>query len=373
MTTRKSLLAVFFIFFIGLTKAWALEAPTINGFLTAAASYENNDQNAFYYNGIATEKVRLDTFANRVGLQIASKINNQMKFTTQLLARGGPFNYQVHMDWAYVNYQSNENLDIRIGKYKIPQFIVSDYFEVGYAYPWVRPPLDVYSTNPLISISGLDFLYKYKTRDRTTFLLNAYYGDGTQTTFMPARTFDLMQAQGIQSPVAKGQPISFQTNQTVGVNISAKTDIWSFRIGYFQTKVDSAAFNMKDVWGSFGGVGFTMDWHDVVSYAEYIARDTAPEMAGAFPDQNAWYVTLGYRINKFLPIVTLSRMGEGKDKSDFVIEQHSVALGFRYDFATNADFKFEAQRIKPDDGNHGLFSVPVDRAMVYTATFDIIF
>ena len=76
MTTRKSLLAVFFIFFIGLTKAWALEAPTINGFLTAAASYENNDQNAFYYNGIATEKVRLDTFANRVGLQIASKINN---------------------------------------------------------------------------------------------------------------------------------------------------------------------------------------------------------------------------------------------------------------------------------------------------------
>lgn len=347
----------------------------ISGFLTTIFTKGQNDQDTGYGNGLAEKDIELDTRDNHLGVQFASTINPKMDVTAQMIARGGggTGNYNLEADWAYVDYQALESVRFRIGKYKIPQFIASDYLDVGYAYPWVRPPQDVYSTNPLISLNGIDMLYKVGVGSGKLFF-DLFYGDGTHKTFVPPRTVDLSQASPTPLPLSmKGQEVSFDTTDTVGGAIKYAAPHYTVRAGYFKTKVTQEDFQMTDVPGAFGGVGFTLDYNNMIAYAEFIRRNTDPEMAKAFPDQDAWYVTLGYRMGKFLPTYTVSQIGKGVDDSDLAIEETSQALGVRYDLLPSADVKAEVLYVNPKDNNHGLFDVPVDDGIIYTLAFDVIF
>jgi len=343
----------------------------ISGFLSTIFSKGVNDIDTRYANGLAEKDVEMDTRDSHLGVQFSGAINPEMNVTAQFISRGGETeNYNLQTDWAYVDYQAWQNVGLRVGKYKIPQFIASDYLDVGYAYPWVRPPQDVYGTNPLISLNGLDLISKSQF-GASKLYFDLYYGDGTHKTFVPPRTVDL--SGGAIPPEMKGQSIVFDTHNTVGFGMKYVAPHYTLRAGYFETKVDAPDFNMEDVPGAFGGIGFTMDVSDVVAYAEFIRRNTDPEMEQAFPDQDAWYITLGYRMGKLLPSVTFSQIQQGVDKSPLAVEETSTAVDFRYDLAESADFKFEVLYVNPKDGNHGLFDDPVSKGKVYTAAFDVIF
>ncbi|MBI3776497.1 MAG: hypothetical protein HY273_13305 [Gammaproteobacteria bacterium] len=361
----------------------ALGNIKIDGFLSYVATRGYNDANASYDNGVATKDLGVDTLGNRLGLQFSAQIDPNTDVTAQFVARGGQPNYNVVTDFAYINYKPDSNWKIYLGKYKISQFLVSDYSNVGYAYPWVRPPRDVYSTNPLVSLSGIDVFYK-KPLGNTNFVAQAFYGSGTHQTFVPAPVLDAMGPVG-QS--WKGVLVPFKTNSTQGFNVGLASDVYTLRIGYFSTRVDvnvdlnrlgptynpKLKMSMHDVWGSFGGLGFTMDLNNFVTYFEFISRDTAPEMRFAFPDQFAGYLTFGYRTGKFLPYVTYSQLDTGVDKSELALKEQSIALGLRYEVSNASAIKFEVMQVVPEKGNHGLFSDPVQDGVVATATYDVIF
>ena len=343
----------------------------VSGFLTTMVTQGSNDKDATYDYGVATKDLEWDTRDNHVGLQFASSIDPKIDVTAQFIARGGFENYAMETDWAYIDYKALDNTKLRIGKYKVPQFIASDYQDVGYAYPWVRPPQDVYGTNPLISLNGIDLSYKANIYSSKLFL-DLFYGDGTHKTFVPPRTADLNPDVPAEY---KGASVSFDTKKTRGIAIKYSAQTFTLRAGYFKTEVDANLGTkvLKDVPGAFGGVGFTMDVNNIIAYSEFIRRNTDPEMADAFPDQDAWYITLGYRFGKFLPTLTFSQIKPGVDKSILAIEEKSGALDFRYDIGKSADIKFEALYVKPKEGNHGLFYEPVKSGKVYSASFDVIF
>ena len=138
--------------------------------------------------------------------------------------------------------------------------------------------------------------------------------------------------------------------------------------------------------GTFAGLGLIVDWRNIVLYSEYIQRDTDNTQAlnFAFPDQAAWYVTLGYRYRTVLPYVTFADLDEGADATPTALRQSSVALGLRWDIDDAAAIKFEAKQIDPGETAFpplaptpvklGLWDGPqVDKGNVYTITFDTIF
>lgn len=363
--------------------AVALGNIKIDGFLSYVMTRGFNAANTTYDNGVATKDLGVDTLGNRLGLQFAAQIDSDTDVTAQIVARGGQPNYQVNTDWAYINYKPGANWKIYFGKYKISQFLVSDYSNVGYAYPWVRPPRDVYSTNPLISLSGVDVFYK-KPLGATNFVAQAFYGNGTHQTFVPVPLLDSM---GDIGRSWKGVIVPFSTHGAQGFNIGLASDVYTLRAGYFSTHVDMKAdlnrpgspynhafkMNLEDVWGSFGGVGFTMDLNNFVTYFEFISRDTAPELALAFPDQYAGYVTFGYRLGKFLPYVTYSKLDAGADKSPLALKEQSAALGLRCETSNASAIKFEVMQVVPEQGNYGLFFDQVEDGIVASATYDVIF
>jgi hypothetical protein len=338
-----------------------------SGFLSTVFAQTENDADAAYANGLATDELALSNYENRLGLQVKATVNPTMNVTAQLLARGGNNNYDVIADWAYADLEIFNNLNVHLGKYKIPLFLVSDYAEVGYAYPWVRPPQDVYYINPLISQSGINILYNIPF-NKLNLMLQVYYGSGTHDVFVPARSIDLSQL-----PMSKSQTIAFDTNNSTGAALSLTSQVFTLRAGYFETEVDIDAVGIKGAEGNFSGVGFTLDWHDFIVYSEYVARDTETNKIAAFPDQNAWYATLGYRIGAFLPHVTYSEIDQGNDENVLSLQQSSAAAGLRYEINSYSDLKLEALYAEPEEGNHGLFDEPVEDAMVYSIAVDVIF
>ncbi len=346
----------------------ALGNIKIDGFMSYVVTRGFNDANTPYDNGVATKEPGTDTRENRLGLQFSAQVDADTDITAQLIARGGQFDYNVTTDWAYINYKPSANWKIHVGKYKVAEFLVSDYADVGYAYPWVRPPQDVYSTNPLISLAGVDVLYK-KPLGEMNLLAQVYFGSGTHQTFIPARTIDLSNGRFVND---KGSLINFSTDDNLGFNIGVASSVYTLRLGYFSTRVEVPKL-VEDAWGSFGGLGFSMDLNDFVTYAELISRDTAAKLETAFPDQFAGYITFGYRSEKYLPYVTYSRIDAGVDKSEFALKEYSTALGVRYEVSNASTIKFEAMRVVPKKGNHGLFYEPVADGVVLSASYDVIF
>jgi hypothetical protein len=362
--------------------AVSLAEVEVSGYLTFATTYASTDNTGdiSYYNALAnTDHWNFDSRSNHVGVQIYSALTDKVSVTLALTAQGGQSGYEVTPEWAYGTYQFNQDWGLRMGRFKGPFYMVSDYRDVGYAYPWVRPPEEVYSTNPIKSLNGLDLVFQ-KTVSDVSYLLEIYGGSGNNETLVNTNL-----APGFCPPATcpyapTDVPFGFETYNSAGINASVGTESITFRAGYYNTKVNAGSLIVGEG-GTFAGVGLIVDWRNIVFYSEYIARDTdnTPNMSIAFPDQNAWYATLGYRFSSFLPYVTVAEIDEGADQSMFALRQSSTALGLRWDIDDAADIKFEVKQIDPEatpglGGEVGLWDgVLVDKGTVYTITFDTIF
>lgn len=350
----------------------------ISGYASFIGTKGENAQDSTYFHDVAkTTQFDADTSESHVGLQFKAGVSDKVDIIVVLQAEGGSNSgYDIETEWAYANYNFNPDLALRIGKVKGSFYMVSDYRNVGYAYPWVRPPLEVYSTNPITSFAGLDLVFQKSVND-INYLLELYTGSGhnRKGRALPAAVDNPPAGYTITD---KDAYIAFTTHDMAGINASIGTDSMNFRIGYLQTKVD--AFGQTDLSGSFLGVGVTMDVRNIVFYGEYIERETDASLAAAFPDQIAWYTTFGYRFGGALPYLTLARIDKGQDDSPYAAIQDSVALGLRYEVTDAAAIKLEAMQVDPKDnggfGRYGLYNDPLsgsENGRVYSVSFDVIF
>ncbi|WP_440905174.1 hypothetical protein ACMZOO_02195 [Catenovulum sp. SX2] len=78
------------------------------------------------------------------GLQLDSQLTDTLSATAQLLAHSNQ--HRSSLGWLYLNYQPNESWQFKVGKLHTPFFHYSDVLDVGYAYHWVSPPDEVYSS-----------------------------------------------------------------------------------------------------------------------------------------------------------------------------------------------------------------------------------
>lgn len=94
---------------------------------------------------------------SRFALQVSAPIGEKWSATAQILARGEN-NFDPRFEWAYVGYKVNDDLKILMGRQRFKLYKYSDYLDVGYAYPWIRPPQGTYAL-PFSSGDGVSAVY----------------------------------------------------------------------------------------------------------------------------------------------------------------------------------------------------------------------
>lgn len=91
------------------------------------------------------------------GLQAQARISDKLRGTVQLVAKGSN-HYEPEAEWAYVSYDLKEDLTVNAGRFRLPTYYYSDFLDVGYAYYWIRPPVEIYEL-PVATIEGVNFYH----------------------------------------------------------------------------------------------------------------------------------------------------------------------------------------------------------------------
>jgi hypothetical protein len=327
---------------------------SLSGFLTAGATYAGqpvlSTTNAVSQDGNIENKVGF-TNDSRIGIQLSAKVNRDVSVTAQLLARGSDEDFNMKADWAFVSYRAADPVTIRGGKLKLTTFLVSDYIEVGYAYPWIRPPQEVYYANPISTMTGVDALVRFNFGDYSL-LFQPYYGNSRgEQALVPQEALQGMACFPATCPFGTVMQADFTTDSLTGLNLSFGSDIFTVRAGYLQTLVSAPAFGVSYEKATFTSVGGTLDWKGLVFYSEYFQRDIEGAANGAFPNQKGAYATIGYRFGKFLPHITYATLDDNDNPVTLMglpLKQTSATLGLRYELGTGAALKLEAQQVKPE-------------------------
>lgn len=390
-------------------------AIQFDGFMTAGAaqilSIEDADKGNIYIGGLGDRGISEDlSFEKdtRFGLQISSDVTEDMSVVAQLLGRGDQGNFNAIIEWAYIDYEFHDTTSIHVGKIKQPVYLVNDYVEVGYAYPWIRPPQEIYLlNNPLNTVNGIELLLQFPA------------GPGT-LSFQPyigSNRDDIPNAQGafFEAENIYGIDVKYAGR---GFSVHASNFVCDVKtFGGFATNSPFGPVNV-DLNGTgeceVTAAGLNLDIANVVVYGEWTNRTTTDTLSRAFGDTEAYYATLGYRIGKFLPHITYasitgeastvgistgtgavtggtgSTLPPGASFNFPVPIQTSITAGLRYEVNDSAALKVEYQVVDVEQDaseladanqqfNYGLFNTnftqpsPQDKIGIMSVALDVIF
>lgn len=117
---------------------------------------------------------------SKFGLQFTALLDDKFKAVVQIIGRAETMtndHYYAKMDWAYVQYDRNNQMDFQFGRYRVPAFYYSAYLDVNHAQPWVAPPEEVYYIvgGAFRNMDGVKMRYTYFLDD-WTFNSQVFFG-----------------------------------------------------------------------------------------------------------------------------------------------------------------------------------------------------
>ena len=107
-------------------------------------------------------------------IQADYQFTDQLKGSAQLLYHSSDIR-KSGVEWLYLSYEPVNALQIKAGRLRTPVLLYSDVQDVGYAYPWVLAPQQLYSAYLFSNYEGANIRYRFAW-DSIQFELEGYWG-----------------------------------------------------------------------------------------------------------------------------------------------------------------------------------------------------
>jgi hypothetical protein len=355
---------------------------SFNGFGTAGVVHSSEDKadftaTNFEPNGASYSRSWSASVDSLIGGQVSATFTPQLSAVLQLVAQQNfDDTYWPHVEWANVKYLFTPDFSVRVGRIVMPTFLDSDSRKVGYGNPWVRPPTEVYSANPITDFDGLDASYRLHLRDVTN-TLQVNYGRNLAFRFAGGSNFDARYVWGIFDNAEYGAAL--------------------VRVGYLKSDITlNAAAALFDAFRQFGPQGAAIaDRYDIVDKSSSILTLAASYDPGQWfvmgewvasrsdsflGDSTGWYVSAGHRAGAFTPYLTYAQVTERSNSSAGISvaglpsylapvatglntalngvlnsrpNQYTSSIGVRWDFVKNFDLKLQLDRMDLGAGSAG--------------------
>ncbi|MDW5418456.1 hypothetical protein R6242_17980 [Iodobacter sp. CM08] len=382
-----------------------------SGFATLGGVYNSTDQGDFLRDlsqrkGVGyTQRFDLGV-DSRLGLQFDLRVNESLSATAQVTnLRRYDNTFTPDFSWAFVKYAPNETVQARVGRLGFDVYMQADSQHVGYSYLPVRPPVDYYGGLPISFIDGADLVFRQPL------------GDGIVT----AKVFIGEAKEKLPLNGVEGN-INLAGSLVWGGYLDYQWQNWQFRGGYAQLTLenevpgfdvplailrspqinainpslagfaDAAMIKGKQI--DFLSAGAIYD-NGPLQIQLMFRRLFASTIA--YPDNDAGYIILGYRIGKFTPFAAYSEiftLGVNKNpglpdvpmfselntfiknvQGVYIDDQHTYSMGVRYDVMRNLDLKFQIDKVQSRDSFQWANKQPGwdGSATIYSLTLDCIF
>lgn len=316
----------------GAPAAFALDQGEyrMNGFGTLGLTYLGGEAEGRSYGiqGQTTDSWRGDELS-KLGGQFQYGLTDDFDITAQIIAQPEQNSWELEVEWLYLSYQATDRLVLRAGRLRPPVYMYSETLDVGFTYPWLRLPDEVYHAVQISNYEGADFIYT---------LPLSYGSVAFQANAGQARNRDYF---------FLGEMTDVDYRHIAGGSVALATnDFGSLRLSYSETDVYLENVVDGDK-AKFTSLGYQYDngvWITANEAARLVVE--GPTVA----TKNSFYVMGGRRFGDFLPHVTYAQLDE-----ENAGRQSSWTYGLNYSLLPNVTLKGEYKRVDTKSGGEGVF------------------
>jgi hypothetical protein len=356
---------------------------SLSGFGTLGEVHSSENQadftsNVFKPNGAGRSKDWSSDVDTLFGGQLTAVLSERLDAMVQIIVEQEYDNsYRPNLEWANLKYEFTPDASARVGRVVMPSFLVSDDRKVGYANPWVRPPVEVYWLVPITKNDGADASFRTEWGDYVNTVQAAY---GRMDTNSPDGTTARARNQwGVFDTLESG-PLTVHLAYHQAHLWVAGSDSLLERFRQFGAPGNAIAdryeCNGKRI--PLRSIGANFDPGNWFAMAEW-ARSDSHCFLGA---QSGWYASGGYRVAAFTPYLTYAQLralsesaspgvppstvpvylagyAAGLDAGlDGVLSaagsERTVSAGVRWDARRDVDVKLQFDRVHLGAGSAGV-------------------
>jgi len=265
-------------------------------------------------------------------IQFDYNIFSDLSATVQLVSRGAS-DFTVEPEWAYLTYEISDNFSIQAGKKRLPLFYYSDFFDLGYAYVWMRPPSDTYTWH-ILNYKGVNLSYTDEWGDWS---VNANIYGGKRKEKNNKFLTDVYNF-GWTTPEF--------WDKIRGAVFSTSYEFLEIRASYMQYQIGSFSGdnseNVDNDTRKFYGLAINMDFDEwfilsEINQIRYTDREIKTLMG-----------TIARRIGDDYTVYFAYSSFNTTPETDSSEEHSTHSVGARWDFNDNAAFKVQLDSVKDD-------------------------
>ena len=320
-----------------------------NGFGTVGVTHMGGESDLDYgMQGQTNDGWRGDQLS-KLAVQLRYGITDTLSVTGQLGTKPTQDSWEVGPGNLYLAWEANDNLTLRAGRLGTPIYMYSETLNVGFSYPWLRLPEEVYSLVQLTSHDGGDVLYN-------------------RSTDIGTLSFQVAGGQAIKrDQYALDDIHDIDYRDVFAANLALSTDNFgTFRVGYaeadLQITVDDVVtipgFGARNVpfvtydgnKGKFSSIGHQYDNGTWLSAAEAVklSIENNSKSGESEAETNAFYIMGGRRFGDYLAHVTYGQLDEPSGR------QVSMTYGLNYSISPTVTLKGEYKRVDTSQGENAL-------------------
>lgn len=316
---------------------------------------------------------------SRLGAQLSVKANARWSAVLQVISEQRlDSTYRPTVEWANVKYQATPDLSIRAGRIALPIFLAADYRKIGYTYPWVRTPVEVYGAIPFSNSDGVDasFRFNYGSVKNTT---QVFFGR-TDLKLAEGARIEARQLAGFSNTVEvgafTGRVSALTTDLTIDIVRPFFDQLRAFSpqgavlaemyaVDHKRANAISAGINYDPGnWYVMAEVGrmktrsFLGDTSGVYTSAGYRLGDFTPYVGYARVRSNSSTIEAGMNLAGMTPQQAAAGAGLNAYLSWLMTTipvQRTISAGTRWDFVADVALKVQVDRVTPQGGSRGTF------------------
>lgn len=338
-----------------------------------------------------------------IGAQVTANFTSQLSAVLQVVSEQNHDNsYKPHLEWANIKYQFTPDFSLRVGRTVLPAYLLSDTQKVGYTYPWVRLPLEVYDVLPITTIDGVDASYRLHFGEVTN-TVQVKLGQRDKSLINNGGSVMVRNYWSITNTAESGPLTLRATYQVADLSIPSLNALFDvFRQFGPQGVALADRYDSRAKPASFLAIGVSYDPGRWFAMAEWAGNNTHSSLGR----RRSWYVSGGYHFGQLTPYITYAQ-ARADDLSDpglntavlppFLVGPatglnaalnailgskpvlNTVTIGGRWDFMRNAALKLQFDHSRIGAGSNGLLKNTQPgfqaggKVSVFSATVDFVF
>ncbi len=339
------------------------EELSLSGFGSTSLTKSDNSTPLIINRGIADETCwDCDT---TFGIQL-DYFKDAFKASAQLVKRPQDEWSEPELEWAYIGYNIGE-LELRAGRLRLPIFLASEYYYVGHAYNYARPPVELYnSILGITAYNGVNLVWNTVLFDEYQLSITPFIALSETNTIDATKSLD----------------IELDIDRMSGINFALSGEYYRWNLSYFSADFDQTLkFTNARGGPSYFELSFPNDHIELFSLgAEYefdsLLITAERQLANV---RSTWYASAAYKLDKFVPYI---QYGENRAKKTSITTYDgksgsSLVVGLRYDLLYNVSLNLEWQHFKSFGGDRGSFVEAPNpdntEAKLYTLMLNLVF